>query len=53
MAIISVFQTLIDWIGKAILWAKDSEIINAIWDSIAETFTKVGNVLKRVFGKGG
>ena len=53
MAIISVFQTLIDWIGKAILWAKDSEIINAIWDSITETFIKVGNVLKRVFGKGG
>ena len=53
MAIIGVFQTLVDWIGKAILWAKDSEIINAIWISIAETFTKVGNVLKRVFGKGG
>lgn len=53
MAIIGVFQTLIDWIGKAILWAKDSEIINAIWSSITETFTKVGNVLKRVFGKGG
>lgn len=53
MAVISVFSTIIDWIGKLILWAKDSEIINAIWDSIAETFTKVGNVLKRVFGKGG
>lgn len=53
MAIVGVFQTLIDWIGKVILWAKDSEIINAIWSSITETFTKVGNVLKRVFGKGG
>ena len=53
MAVIGIFSTIIDWIGKLILWAKDSEIINAIWDSIAETFTKVGNVLKRVFGKGG
>lgn len=53
MAVIGIFSTIIDWISKLILWAKDSEIINAIWDSIAETFTKVGNVLKRVFGKGG
>ena len=53
MAVIGVFSTLIDWIKNVILWAKDSEILNAIWDSIAETFTKVGNVLKRVFGKGG
>ena len=53
MAVIGVFSTLIDWIGKLVLWAKDSVIINSIFDSIAETFTKVGNVLKRVFGKGG
>ena len=53
MTVIGVFSTLVDWFGKIILWAKDSEILNAIWGSIAETFRKVGNVLKRVFGKGG
>ena len=50
MGVIAVFKKLGEWFGKFLIWAQNSELINAIWEKITSTFKKIANVIKRVYG---
>lgn len=44
------FQKLSEWFGELIDKAKESKLVMGIWNSVTETFEKLGRVIQRVFG---
>lgn len=49
MLAISGIQALVGWFGELINWAKSSDLLTGIWNSLTAALKKFGEVMKRVY----